>query len=126
MNTTKRQIRLTCALAAIAVAWLALVAVPAARAAAKEPRSVKIEVTDKGFEPQQFELRMGEHVRLAFLRTSKTTCATAVQSKDLGIPRTELPLGKSAVVELTPNKAGKFTFVCGANMLSGTVIVKAP
>jgi plastocyanin domain-containing protein len=35
-----------------------------------------------------------------------------------------VPQGKETAVEFTPDKEGEYTFMCGMDMLKGTIIVK--
>lgn len=91
--------------------------------AADEPRTIQIIVTDQRYEPSRIELEAGKPVRLAFEEKAQMDCARTVESKELGIPRTELPPGKITVVEITPHQTGEFTFACGMGMLKGTVVV---
>lgn len=89
-----------------------------------EPPTVTITLTDAGYEPATIELAAGNPVRLAFRNEAKSTCATSVESKELDIARTALPKGETTIVELTPEKAGEYTFACAMGMVKGTVVVK--
>ena len=79
-------------------------------------------VTAAGFEPSSLTLRAGATARITFRRTSDETCATEVVFSDYGVRR-PLPLNKAVTVDFTPKKnaAG---FVCGMNMLKGTLVVQ--
>ena len=90
----------------------------------QEPVKVAITLTDAGYEPARIELVAGQTVQLAFRNDAKSSCATSVESKDLDIPRTALPKGETTVVEVTPAKAGEYTFACASGMVKGTVVVK--
>ena len=92
--------------------------------AAKEPPTVMVTLTDAGYEPATIELVAGQPVHLAFRNEAKSSCATSVESKDLAIPRTALPKGETTVVDITPAKAGEYTFACASGMVKGTVVVK--
>ena len=89
-----------------------------------EPPAVEITLTDAGYEPATVELAAGKPVRLAFRNEAKSTCATSVEGKELGIPRTALPKGETTIVELTPKEPGEYTFACAMGMVKGTVVVK--
>lgn len=94
-------------------------------AAADDTRTVEITVTDRGYEPSRIELENGESVRLSFTNKAKSECAASVESEELGIERTELPPGKTTVIEITAERPGEFTFACSMGMLKGTVVVAA-
>jgi plastocyanin len=88
-------------------------------AAAQE---VTIKVTDNGFEPAKVNVKKDTPVKLTFLRTSKTTCATKVLIPDQKISK-DLPLNEPVVVELTFKQAGDVTFMCGEKMYKGQIVV---
>jgi RND family efflux transporter MFP subunit len=102
---------------------------PAAPAAAKagpaaaEAPVAKVTVTEHGFEPDKVDVRAGQPARITFVRTTDKTCATEIAFPSLNIKR-PLPLNEPVVVEFTPAKSGEVTFVCGMNMLKGTVVVQ--
>jgi membrane fusion protein, heavy metal efflux system len=79
-------------------------------------------VTAAGFEPSSLTLRAGAPARITFKRTTDETCAKEVVFPDYAIRRV-LPLNEPATVEFTPKKnaAG---FICGMNMLKGTLVVQ--
>ncbi len=83
---------------------------------------VTIKVTDNGFEPARIQVKKDTPVRLTFLRTSKTTCATKVLIPDQKISK-DLPLNEPVVVELTFKQAGDVTFMCGEKMYKGQIVV---
>ena len=86
-------------------------------------QDVSVTVTEAGFEPQRVTVQVGMPVRITFTRTSDKTCATKVVFPSLKIER-DLPLNRPAAVEFTPAKSGDIEFVCGMNMLRGTVVVQ--
>lgn len=99
---------------------------PAARtpqAASPAVQVAKVAVTEKGFEPARVTLRAGAPARLTFVRTTDKTCATEVAFPSLGIRR-GLPLNDPVVIDFTPSTSGEVAFVCGMNMLKGTVVVQ--
>jgi RND family efflux transporter MFP subunit len=96
---------------------------PAMSAVAQNPpaeQSAQVQVTEKGFEPQKVELRVGIPAKLTFTRVTDATCA-----KELVIPslkvRKPLPLNQGVDVRFTP-ASGQIAFACGMDMLKGTVI----
>ena len=85
--------------------------------------SMRITVSDKGFEPSRVTLRAGVPARLTFVRTTDATCATEVAIPSLNIKRA-LPLNTPVTIELQPARAGEIAFACGMNMLSGTLVIQ--
>jgi len=92
-------------------------------AAAPSARNVEMNVTDRGFEPNRIEVKKGEPIHLAVTRKTDATCAKELVIKDAGL-RKELPLNKPVAFDFTPDKAGEMTYICGMNMISGTLIVQ--
>ena len=90
----------------------------------EEARTVEIILKNSGYEPARIELAAGKPVRLAFRNEATSTCATSVESEELGIARTTLPKGKTVVVALTPREPGEYSFACAMGMVKGTVVVK--
>ena len=80
-------------------------------------------MTEKGYEPAKVMVRAGEPARITFVRTTDKTCSTEVVFPSLNIRRS-LPLNEPVVIEFTPEKSGEIGFVCGTNMLRGTVVVQ--
>ena len=111
--------------AVLVLGVLSLAWAPPAVAEGGAPATIEITVTDRGYEPARIELAAGEPVRLAFRQEADLECAATVRSEALGIEPTELPKGETTVIEVTPEKAGEFTFACGMGMLKGTVVVEA-
>jgi RND family efflux transporter MFP subunit len=99
---------------------------PRSARAAKSQSNVqeaKVVVTELGYEPARLTLRAGTPVRLTFVRTTDKTCATEVVFPSLNIRR-PLPLNQPVAVEFTPKVSGEIGFVCGMNMLRGTVVIQ--
>jgi Cu+-exporting ATPase len=67
-------------------------------------------------------LRAGVRARVTFVRVTDKTCGTEIVFPSLNIKRA-LPLNDPVAIEFTPEKAGELGFVCGMNMLKGTVVV---
>jgi RND family efflux transporter MFP subunit len=95
----------------------------ASERAAANVQERKVLVTEKGYEPAKVTLRAGTPARITFVRTTDKTCGTEVVFPSLDIRR-PLPLNQPVVVDFTPRAAGELTFVCGMNMLRGTVVVE--
>jgi cobalt-zinc-cadmium efflux system membrane fusion protein len=92
-------------------------------APAHEPQGAKVLVTENGYEPAKLTLRAGERARITFVRTTDKTCGTEIVFPSLNIRR-PLPLNEPVVIEFTAEKSGEIGFVCGMNMLRGTVVVQ--
>ena len=86
-------------------------------------QETKVLVTEKGYEPGKLTVRAGQAARITFVRTTDKTCATEVVFPTLNIRR-PLPLNEPVLVEFTPRDSGEIGFVCGMNMLRGTVVVQ--
>ena len=91
-------------------------------ATASNVQDTKVLVTEQGYDPAKVTLRAGTPARITFVRTTDKTCGTEVVFPSLNIKRA-LPLNQRVAIEFTP-RAGEVTFVCGMNMLRGTVVVQ--
>ena len=94
-----------------------------ATGAAAAAQEAKVLVTEKGYEPAKLMVRAGQLARITFVRTTDKTCGTEVVFPSLSIRRS-LPLNEPVVIEFTPWDSGEIGFVCGMNMLRGTVVVQ--
>lgn len=86
---------------------------------------VHIEAGHMGYAPKRIALEAGVPARLVFKRTAEGDCLSQVQIPELGITKTDLPLGEEIAVDFTPEEGGEYTFVCGMDMVHGTLVVKA-
>jgi Cu(I)/Ag(I) efflux system membrane fusion protein len=86
--------------------------------------TVKIEISEQGFQPSEIHLKVGEPAHLVFTRTTDTTCATEVQVPGLQKGMKKIPLNKPTSIDFTPTKVGKYGFACGMNMVKGVLIVQ--
>jgi RND family efflux transporter MFP subunit len=91
--------------------------------AAGRMQGAKVLVTETGYEPAKLTVRAGEVARITFVRTTDKTCGTEVVFPSLNIRRA-LPLNEPVIVEFTPKSSSEIGFVCGMNMLRGTVVVR--
>ncbi|MEM8558043.1 MAG: cupredoxin domain-containing protein, partial [Bacteroidota bacterium] len=82
-------------------------------------------VGPRGYDPISIELQAGVPARLVFTRTIESACAEEIQAPDFAVPVTDLPLGEPVAIEFTPDEAGTFSYVCGMDMMRGTVVVQA-
>lgn len=86
---------------------------------------VEIEAGALGFSPESVQLQAGVPARLVFQRTTEASCADHVSVPAFGVEKMPLPMNEEVAVEFTPDEAGEFTFVCGMDMQSGTLVVSA-
>ena len=85
--------------------------------------AIRINVSSSGYEPSQIAVERGRTVKLLFYRTDGQNCASTVVFPQLNITR-ELPVNQAVVIELTPERAGEFTFTCGMGMYKGLLVVQ--
>lgn len=85
---------------------------------------IKIEVTEKGFQPSSIDVKPNIPVILQITRTTDSTCATDVQIPIKKIKK-DLPLNKMVTIEIGKLEKGEIKFGCGMNMMdSGMIHVK--
>jgi RND family efflux transporter MFP subunit len=92
-------------------------------AVAAAMQEAKVLVTEKGYEPAKLTVRAGQPARITFIRTTDKTCGTEVVFPSLNIRR-PLPLNEPVVIDFTPRDSAEIGFVCGMDMLRGTVVVQ--
>ena len=85
---------------------------------------IEVEAGMMGFTPKKIALETGVPARLVFTRTVESSCSEQVQIPALGVEKTDLPLNEPVAIEFTPEKGGSFTFVCGMDMQTGTLLVE--
>ena len=73
--------------------------------------------------PAKVSFRAGVPARLTFVRTTDKTCGTEVTIPSLNIKRA-LPLNEPVDIDFTPANTGDVAFVCGMNMLRGSILVQ--
>jgi plastocyanin domain-containing protein len=95
-----------------------------ANAAATEVKrqDIDLKVTEKGFEPNQIDVKPGTNVTLKVTRTTDSTCATAIRIPSKKMSK-ELPLNKTIIMELGKLDKGEIRFACGMDMVSGQIFV---
>lgn len=89
----------------------------------KKIQSVRINLTEKGYQPESFRLKKGVPARVTFIRKTADECGEEIVIPAYNIRRF-LPLGKAVTVRFTPRRAGTFGFACGMDMLHGKLIVR--
>ena len=83
----------------------------------------KILVTVKGgYSPDLIHVRQGVPLEIEFDRQESGECTNRVVFADFGV-NAGLPAHTSTTVRLRPDRAGKFGFACGMNMVHGTLVV---
>jgi RND family efflux transporter MFP subunit len=82
-----------------------------------------VAITPQGFEPDRITINRNVPVELRFTRQTDATCAKAVSIPALKLKQ-DLPLNVGVVVSIPPQAKGEIEFVCGMNMLKGTVVVR--
>ncbi|HEY5950259.1 MAG TPA: cupredoxin domain-containing protein [Kofleriaceae bacterium] len=85
-----------------------------------------ITVTEKGFEPNETNVPAGKPVTLVFERKTDQTCVKQViLTMDDGKKiEKELPLNTPVEIAATFGKPGKLGYVCGMDMMKGTIVVQ--
>jgi plastocyanin domain-containing protein len=91
--------------------------------ATQKTQNIRINLTEKGYQPESFRLRKGVRARITFIRKTEDECGKEVVFPAFNIRRT-LPLNEPVTIIFTPRKAGTFSFVCGMDMLHGKLIVQ--
>ena len=86
-------------------------------------QSVRINLTDRGYQPSSFRLKKGVPARVTFIRKTADECGEEIVIPAYNIRRF-LPIGKAVLVRFTPTKTGTFDFACGMDMLHGKLIVQ--
>ena len=86
---------------------------------------VEIEAGRMGYAPSAVRLEAGVPARLVFTRTVESDCSSRMQIPAFDVPITDLPLGEPVAIEFTPTESGEFTFVCGMDMQTGSIMVQS-
>lgn len=102
-----------------------LIGLSTAQAADSKVRhqDIQVQVTEKGFEPKQIDVKPGTAVTLKVTRKTDSTCATSIAISSKGIEK-DLPLNKTVSIDLGKLDKGEVRFACGMNMVSGQIIVR--
>lgn len=90
---------------------------------AQKVQRVRINVTERGYQPTSFRLKKNIPARITFVRKTEDECGKEIVFPAYNIRR-ELPLNTPVTISFTPRKAGSFSFVCGMDMMRGKVIVQ--
>ncbi|HEX8369101.1 MAG TPA: cupredoxin domain-containing protein [Pyrinomonadaceae bacterium] len=88
----------------------------------KKIKTVRINISQKGYAPRSVSIKKGETVRLVFYRADANNCGDELVFPALNIKR-EIPVRKRVVVTLTPKRTGEISFACGMDMYRGKILV---
>jgi len=75
------------------------------------------------FTPASLMLKAGQPARLIFRRGDEATCADEIVLPEMNM-RKKIAANETVTFDLPPQKARTLNFVCGMNMMKGTVIVQ--
>ncbi|KAA9325106.1 cupredoxin domain-containing protein [Hymenobacter busanensis] len=125
MDTTEILVTVTgLALAAFVIWYFFFSARPTASAVSSSSGVQEVDITVKGgYSPDVIEVERGKPVQLNFYRDEENSCSEEVLIPDFRIRR-DLPAFQTTLVELLPEKAGRYEFTCGMGMLRGSLVVK--
>ncbi len=90
---------------------------------AKNTQVIDLQVNEKGFEPQQIDVKPGTAVTLKITRKTDSTCAAAIKIPSKKIKR-DLPLNETVSIDLGKLEKGEIRFTCGMNMMTGMINVQ--
>ena len=86
------------------------------------PKTVRITVSKKGFNPSSISTEQGSPLTLIFRRPKNEGCGNKVVFPSLNITR-DLPVGKNVTIKFTPSETGNISFTCGMGMYKGSIVV---
>ena len=80
-------------------------------------------IVEGGYSPEVISVPINKTTKINFLRKDPSSCLEEVIIPEFKIKKF-LSLNQKLSVEITPQKPGKYEFVCGMNMFHGKIIVK--
>lgn len=80
--------------------------------------TVEITVENGVYDPSNIEIKLGQAVKLSFLRKDPSPCAEKVVFEKLGLSL-DLPVNKTAEIRIKPEKSGDYVFNCQMKMYVG-------
>ena len=96
----------------------------------KKPRPVTVSsneveiVVDNGvYSPSNIELKLGQSLKLKFLRKDPSPCAEKVIFDELDVSL-DLPVNKTSEITIKPEKSGDYVFNCQMKMYIGHLNVR--
>lgn len=105
------------------IAVLAVGCAQESKRGAGGPARFSLAVTDSGFTPATITIPAGEPVTIVVTRKTDQTCAKEIVFPAQGI-RKALPLNEAVEIALPASPKGEFQYVCGMDMVKGTVIAQ--
>lgn len=90
---------------------------------ANQAEPIEILVKDGVYSPALIQVKQGEKIRLRFIREDPSPCAAKVIFNSLG-KTLELPVKKSAEIELQLEEVGEIDFTCDMQMYRGKLIIE--
>lgn len=105
------------------ILMLAVSAFVTAQAKTSKVKTIKVNISSKGYTPGAIKIKKGEKVRLLLTRTDAQNCGGEIVFASLNI-RKELPVGKTVTVEFMAQDAGEINFSCGMGMMKGKILVQ--
>ena len=95
----------------------------------KKPQSLKASsdvvevVVENGvYTPARIEVKLGQLVKLSFVRKDPSPCAEKVIFDELNLSF-DLPINKPVLVKIKPEQAGEYAFNCQMKMYVGSLSV---
>lgn len=104
-----------------AIVWVNWYFFVAGRDATLVAGSEVLITVDGSYSPSSIRARAGTPLKLVFDRKDTSSCTEEVVFPDFGI-RKFLPTGERTTIEITPQKPGKYEFMCGMSMVHGVLI----
>ncbi|MCL4354435.1 cupredoxin domain-containing protein [Patescibacteria group bacterium] len=80
-------------------------------------------IVEGGYSPSLISVKKGQKTTLNFLRKDQNQCLEEILFPDFKIKK-YLPLNKITPIEIEPQEAGEYGFVCSMNMFHGKVVAK--
>ncbi len=119
----KRILTSVCAALMVTLAASLLLAACQQNRTGQSGSEVKVDVTDKGFEPAEVKVPAGQPITLVMTRKTDQTCIKEVLFENPS-QRVELPLNEPVSINLPASSKGTLTYQCGEKMISGRVVIQ--
>ena len=83
---------------------------------------IKIIVENGVYTPSRIEVKLGQAVKLSFVRKDPSPCAEKVIFDELNLSY-DLPMNKPVAVDFKPDQVGEYAFTCQMKMYVGSLSV---
>jgi plastocyanin domain-containing protein len=83
---------------------------------------VEIIVENGVYTPSNIEVKLGQKVKLSFVRKDPSPCAEKVIFDELNLSY-DLPMNKPVAVDFKPEQTGEYAFTCQMKMYVGSLSV---